>query len=113
MSYDERLATRVRAHFAGNGRAAEIRMMGALCFMVDGNMCCGVTGQSLLVRVGRDAHAAALGEPHTRPMELSGRTMRGFVLVDPEGIEADADLLRWIARAAAFVQTLPPKRTTA
>lgn len=113
MSHDERLAARVRAHFARDGGAAEIRMMGALCFMVDGNMCCGVTGPALLVRVGRDAYEAALGEPHTRPMELSGRRMRGFVLVDPPGTESDAGLGRWIAQAEAFVRTLPPKQATA
>lgn len=109
MAYDEDLADRVRAALSGAGAIREQRMMGALCFMVDGHMCCGVTGDALVVRLGRDAHSATLGKDHVRPMEMSGRAPRGFVLVDPAGVASGPALARWIARGRAFVATLPAR----
>lgn len=109
MSYDEATAARLRKYLADTGGAGEVRMMGALCFMVDGHMCCGVTESAVMVRVGREAYRDALEQPHVRPMEMSGRTPRGFVLVDPDGVATDGDLARWIERAREFVRTLPPK----
>lgn len=85
-------------------------MMGALCFMVGGNMCGGVTGDALMVRVGQDVYEAALTQDHVRPMEMSGgRRPRGFVLVDPSGVATDKALNRWISLGLGFVATLPAK----
>lgn len=109
MAYDATLAEQVRKFLATLGMITERKMMGALCFMVEGHMCCGVTGSSLLIRVGRDAYGQTLAEPHVRPMEIAGRSMAGFVLVDPIGLLSDTSIAKWIRRGLAFVSTLPPK----
>lgn len=109
MAYDETLAARVRNTLSDVGDLREQKMMGALCFMVGGHMCCGVTGDALMVRVGRDGYDAALAKDHVRPMEMSGRKPRGFVLVDPLGVTTDKTLGQWVACGRAFVSTLPAK----
>ena len=110
MAYDEDLAARVRDALPDAGGLREQKMMGALCFMVDGHMCCGVTGDALMVRVGRDGYETALARDHVRPMEMSGgRRPRGFILVEPAGVETDEALKRWIAAGLGFVSTLPAK----
>ena len=110
MAYDEGLATRVRYALSDVGDLREQKMMGALCFMVGDHMCCGVTGVALMVRIGRGDYEVALAEDHVRPMEMTGgRRPRGFVLVDPPGIETNEALARWIGRGWSFVSTLPAK----
>jgi len=110
MAYDEALAARVRNALSVAGELREQKMMGALCFMIDGHMCCGVTGSALMVRVGRDGYDMALAQDHVRPMEMTGgRRPRGFVLIDPPGIDTDEALDRWIGRGRSFVSTLPKK----
>jgi hypothetical protein len=107
MAVDAETAERVRALLW------EKRMVGGLSFLVGGSMCCGVTAAGLMVRVGPEGLVSALGEPHTRPMEIGGRALRGFVLVEPAGYRTDAALKRWVRRGLAFVATLPdagPKR---
>ena len=76
MAYDEAAAARIRGALPAAGTVTERRMMGALCFMVDGHMCCGVTGSALMIRVGQNGYAAALAKPHVRPMDLGGRPFR-------------------------------------
>ncbi|KUM27084.1 hypothetical protein AU467_17905 [Mesorhizobium loti] len=87
----------------------EQKMFGGTCFMINGNMLIGTSKRGLLVRVGKDAHAAAAARPHASPMEMGGRSMEGYVHVAPEGTATDADLRGWLDRALAFVATLPPK----
>jgi TfoX/Sxy family transcriptional regulator of competence genes len=84
-------------------------MFGGLAFMVRGNMCCGVVGEELMVRVGADGHADALAAPHARPMDFTGRPMKGMVYVAREGVAADADLRGWVERGAAHARSLPAK----
>jgi TfoX/Sxy family transcriptional regulator of competence genes len=94
----------------------EKKMFGGLCFMVSGGMCCGLTNSDFMVRVGPDGHDEALRQPHARPMDFTGRPMRGFVFVAPAGIKTDAQLERWIGRGVAYVERLArekPKRKTA
>jgi len=88
---------------------AERRMMGGMCFMVAGHMCCGASGARLMVRVGREAYAAALSEPHVRPLDLGGRRPVGYVLVDREGFASEALLRSWVDRALAAVASLPAR----
>ena len=110
MAYDEQTAARVRQALAGTPALTEQRMMGALVFLVHGNMCCGVTGSALMVRVGPEAREGALREPHVRPMEIGGgRQPRGFVCVDPPGLASKSALKAWITRGLAFAKTLPAK----
>lgn len=91
----------------------EQRMFGGVCFMLNGNMLVGASPRGLMVRVGKDGHEAAMARPHARPMEQGGRTMLGYVVVDPEGVARDRDLDAWLARAVAHVGTLPAKEKKA
>lgn len=116
MPYDEKTAERVRKLLSNRRDVVEKKLMGGLCFMVKGAMCCAVSGRGgLLVRVGPEAHERMLGEPHVLPMEMRGRTMTGFVRVMPEGYRTDAALRKWVQRGVNFVLTLPakPKRQRA
>ena len=108
MAYDERTAERVRKALSNRRDVVEKKLMGGLCFMVNGKMCCSVSGRGgLLIRVGAAVREAILKEPHIRPMEMAGRTMSGFVQVTPEGYRTDAALRNWIERGVDFVATLP------
>jgi len=109
MAYDQALAQRVRAALQATPGLTEVKMFGGICFMVAGNMAGGVINDSLMVRVGTDARDAALAQPHARLLDMTGRTMKGWVLVEPAGIESDADLTRWIGQGVAYAQALPPK----
>lgn len=109
MAYDEGLAERLREVFQGQTETVEKRMFGGLAFMVNGNMCCGVERESLMARVGPDQYEEALTLPNARPMDFTGRPMRGFVYVDPDGMESDEGLNEWVQRCLDFVATLPPK----
>jgi TfoX/Sxy family transcriptional regulator of competence genes len=88
-----------RTLLRGRGNVVEKNMFGGLTFMVAGKMACGgVAHDDHMVRVGPDGHDSALGEPHTRPMDFTGRPVRGMVYVDPAGVASDADLARWVDR---------------
>ncbi|MBW3536033.1 MAG: TfoX/Sxy family protein, partial [Gemmatimonadetes bacterium] len=78
-------------------------------FMVGGHMCCGVLGERLMLRLGDAGAARALEEPHTAPMDFTGRVMRSMAFVEPEGWREPGGLAAWVDRALAFVGTLPPK----
>jgi len=108
MAYSEQLASRVRALLSDRDDAAERRMFGGLTFMIGGHMCCGVHGDELIVRLHADDEDAALARPHARPMDFTGRPMRGFVTVAPDGLKGQA-LGRWVALAAAHAEAQPPK----
>ncbi len=109
MAYDEALAVRVKKALSGRSDVAERKMFGGLAFMLSGNMCCCVTGQGLIVRVGPEGYEEALRLPHAGLMDLTGRPMRGWILVEPEGVNSDAGLNEWVARGAEFTANLPPK----
>lgn len=109
MAYDEDLANRIRAVLADGAPFTERKMFGGIAFMLHGHMVCGITRESLMLRLGPEQADAALDEPHVRPMDMTGRPMRGMALVDPPGFATDAALEAWLARARGFVQTLPPK----
>jgi hypothetical protein len=110
MAYDEVAAERVRKLLAGRSDVFEQKLMGGLCFMVRGHMCCAISGRGgLLVRIGPDAPASVAREPHASPMEMRGRIMTGYVRVAPEGYETAAGLKKWVTRAVDFVATLPKR----
>ena len=109
MAYDEVLAERVRRALAGREGLSEKRMFGGIAFMLGGNMFCGIVKDQLMVRVGPERHGEALAQPHARPMDFTGRLMKGMVYVGPEGLRSDADLNAWLRRAVEFAETLPPK----
>jgi len=109
MAYDQQLAERVRHVLKRRKGFSEKKMFGGVCFLLSGNMCCGVTRSALMLRLGPEGAAAALTEPYTRPMDFTGRPMKSMIYVDPEGYEFDDDLKNWLRRAAKFAASLPPK----
>jgi TfoX/Sxy family transcriptional regulator of competence genes len=109
MSYDERIADRIRQVLSAESGVVEKRMFGGLTFMVNGNMCCGVVDRDLMVRVGPDQYSESLTQPHTRKMDFTSKPLKGFVFVATDGFRKDEDLGAWITRALNFVKTLPAK----
>ena len=109
MAYDEGLAERVRAALNRRAGVTERKMFGGLAFMLHGHMFVGILGETLMARVGPERYEAALREPHVRAMDFTGRPMRGYVYVAPEGIDGDDELARWVEACAGFVGTLPEK----
>ena len=109
MAYDEDLADRVRTLFAGRPGVREQKMFGGLCFMLEGNMACGILGSELVVRVGKENLDDALSLPHSRPFDMTGRPMRSFVYVAAEGLASDEGLAEWAGRGISYAASLPPK----
>ena len=110
MPFDESLAERIRDALSRKNGVEERKMFGCVCFMLDGNALAGVWKDRLIARLGPDEGEAALLEPHVRAFDITGRPMRNWVAVEPEGIEDNDDQLKaWVERAEAFVGTLPGK----
>jgi TfoX N-terminal domain len=109
MSFDETLAKRVRRVLADHPEVEEKRMFGGIAFMVRGHMACGLVADSLMVRVNPTTVPGLLGKPHTRPMDFTGRPMRGFLFVDAPGVASLAAVRTWVGRALRFVEGQPPK----
>jgi len=110
IPYNEALAKRVCAILQTHTDFKPQKMMGGVVYMVNGNMCCGVTGDALLIRVGADARDDALTKPHTRPMQLGGRSPKGFIFVDEKGCSSKQSLTQWVNVALNFVSSLQPKK---
>lgn len=109
MAYDEGLAERLRETLLDYPPTSEKKMFGGLSFLLNGNLCIGVIGEDLIVRVGADAHPAALQQAYTRAFDFTGKPMIGWIVVAPDGLETDEALQAWVDRAISFVLTLPPK----
>ena len=109
MAYDENLARRVRQVLKGRRGISEKKMFGGLAFMVNGHMACGVIGEDLMVRVGPDAYDAALKKAGARPMDFTGRPMKGMIYVGPQGYRRKPSLEAWVKQGLSFARSLPPK----
>ena len=109
MAFDDKLSERAREALAGRPGLTEKRMFGGLAYLLGGNMCCGVHGNELIVRVGSGRFMEALAQPGVRPMDITGRPFKGWVFVGPAGFTAEEDLRRWIDQGATFAHSLPAK----
>jgi hypothetical protein len=109
MAYDEGLATRVRDEIGNLAGLTEKKMFGGLAFLLNGNMACGVHSDELIVRLDPADTEAGLAEPGARVFDMTGRPMKGWLLIGPDGIAEDADLRRWIGRGVRCAGDLPPK----
>jgi TfoX/Sxy family transcriptional regulator of competence genes len=110
MAYDEDLAHRVRQLLVDTAAIAEKAMFGGLKFQLHGNMAVGIVNSGeLVVRVGPDGADDALAEPHTRPFDMTGRPMTGWILVAPDGFKTRRQLAAWVTRGVNFAATLPRK----
>jgi TfoX/Sxy family transcriptional regulator of competence genes len=109
MAYDEQLAECVREALGEVPGLVEKKMFGGVGYMVLGNMACGVNEDNLIVRVGPARYKEALEEPHARPFDMTGRPMRGWIYVGPDGHATQQDLEQWVQQGVEFALTLPPK----
>jgi TfoX/Sxy family transcriptional regulator of competence genes len=110
VAFDEGLAGRVRDLLDGQPDVAERKMFGGVAFLLGGNMCCGVIGDDLIVRLDPPQAERLLAfESGARPMDFTGRPMRGWLYVAPEAVAEDADLETWVGRAEDFAASLPSK----
>jgi TfoX/Sxy family transcriptional regulator of competence genes len=110
MAYDPILAERIRAVLLKRGKFAEKQMFGGICFLTGGKMIGGVVNKDLIARVPPEAMAPLLKEPGTRPFDFSGRPMKGFLYVGPQGVNTDSELAKWLDRSLDYVATLPAKK---
>lgn len=109
MPFSESLAGRIRDALASKRNIEEKKMFGGVGFLMNGNMLVGIWKVSLIVRLGPDAYDDAILEPHVREFDITGKPMKGWVMVEPDGIENDQQLADWIERATKFVTSLPKK----
>ena len=109
MAYDETLAKRVRDAITGRDGLSERKMFGGLCLMIHGNMFAGVINDELMLRVGPDNSDALLARPGARPMDFTGKPMKGYLYVEPSAFATPDGLNDWLGHALSFVDTLPPK----
>ena len=109
MAYSQSLANRVREALKSQRHVTEKKMFGGVGFLFKGNMLVGVWQTSLIVRLGPEQGAVALKQPHVREFDVTGRPMKGWIMVDADGLETDPHLAAWMDQALAFVSTLPAK----
>jgi TfoX/Sxy family transcriptional regulator of competence genes len=109
VAYDEEFADRVREVISARPDVVEKKMFGGLCFLVAGNMACGVLGEDLIVRLDRDESVKALAEPGVRQFDFTGRPARGIVFVSPERTADDESLAGWVEAGAGYAASLPAK----
>ena len=109
MAFDENLAARVRAVVGAEPGIAEKRMFGGLAFLLDGNMSVGVNGGDLIVRIAPEATELALKQPGSRIFDLTGRPMKGWILVAGGSVPDKKSLSRWVGQGIAFARSLPAK----
>jgi TfoX/Sxy family transcriptional regulator of competence genes len=110
MAYDEKLSNRVRAILKDQSALVEKKMFGGLAYLSRGKMFAGILNKDLVVRVGPEANDAALKELHTRPMDFTGKPMKGHIYVSPDGVKTPAQLRKWLMRGQKFVASLPPAK---
>jgi hypothetical protein len=110
MPYDDRLAQRIRTALQGRRLVTEKKMFGGIAFLLKGLKFAGISGSSLMARVGKDNHADSMARKHVREMDFTGKPMQGYVFVDAPGTRTEAQLRFWLERCERFVATLPPRK---
>lgn len=113
MAFDDLLSDRVREVISVREGLSERKMFGGLCFMLGGNMACGVMGEEIMVRLDYEEAERALAEPHVRAMDFTGKPLRGMIYVSAEGIASDEQLASWVELGADHAASLPPKKPKA
>lgn len=109
MAFDNILAERIRQQLAQRRGMIEKRMFGGLAFLLNGNMAVGVHGEEMIVRLDPEQTVKALSRPHTRIFDLTGRPMKGWILVKPKGLTTKTTLAKWIQIGLKYAASLPPK----
>ena len=108
MAYNLKLAERIRSEL-NSMPFVERKMFGGVGFLLNGNMACGVNKNDLIVRVDPEKHSALLKKPHAKPFDLTGRPMKGWLVVEADGCKTDKQLSAWVKEGVEFALTLPAK----
>ena len=109
MPYNQSLAKRIRSELEQVPDLQVKKMFGGVAYMVRGNMACGVHGNDLIIRVGTKKYDEVLTRPYTKPFDMTGRPMAGWVMVEPDGYRSDNDLKTWIDEGIDFANSLKAK----
>lgn len=108
MPYNEKLAERIRAELSGIP-FVEKKMFGGVGYLLNGNMACGVNKEDLIVRVAPEKFNELLRKPNAKPFDITGRPMKGWLMVEPQGYQTPGKLSEWVREGVEFALTLPPK----
>jgi TfoX/Sxy family transcriptional regulator of competence genes len=111
MPYDEKLAARIETILKEEKKLTSKKMFGGICYLINGNMCCGVEKTRVMVRIGAENYESALKEKSVRPMDFTGRPLKGFLYLTAQSSDDPSTLKKWILRAAAHARELPPKKS--
>ena len=111
MAYDVHLADRIRSILQSAGEFSDKKMFGGLAFMVNGHMCCGVLKTDLVLRLTPEEAATSLRQPHTRPMDFTGKPMKSMIYVSAIGTDSDKALAAWLESAVTLARSVPEKRS--
>jgi hypothetical protein len=109
MSYNKELESRINKALSGWKNTDDKKMFGGVCHLLSGNMFCGVYKNFLILRLGEAGSRDALELPNVKPFDITGRPMKGWVMMEQKGVEEEKDLRAWLNRAKEYVDTLPKK----
>ena len=109
MAYNEKIEMRIKKIVTGWENTDDKKMFGGVCHLLNGNMFCGVHKEFLILRLGQKNADDALKSPHVRPFDITGKPMKGWVMVAEDGFKSDGELKDWLDQAVVFVKTLPAK----
>lgn len=109
MAYNEEIDTRIKKIVSGWKNTEDKKMFGGICHLINGNMFCGVHKDFLILRLGADKAEDTLKLPHVQPFDITGKPMKGWVMVAEDGIKGDKELRNWLDKTRKFVETLPSK----
>jgi TfoX/Sxy family transcriptional regulator of competence genes len=109
MAYNEKLSQRIKRLLQETRGIENKKMFGGIGFLLHGNMACGILNDYLIIRVGPDGYEDALALPHTRKFDITGRAMKGWIMVAKDGCSSDEELSVWVGRGLAFAASLPKK----
>jgi hypothetical protein len=109
MAFDTFLADRIRLQLLRRKHFTEKKMFGGICFLLNGNMCCGVIGHDLIIRVKAEHTESLLGNRGTRVFDFTGKPSKNMIYVGPAALQSDAELKQWLQISLDYVKSLPHK----
>jgi TfoX/Sxy family transcriptional regulator of competence genes len=109
VAYNTDVADRIRARIGPRPELTEREMFGGIAFMINGNMAVGVSGEELMVRVGKEAHEQAVARPGARTFDMGARPMTGWINVTDDGYDSEEDFAYWVDQGLAYAESLPAK----
>ncbi len=109
MPYNEHIEKRILSIVSDWDKTSQKKMFGGVCHLIHGNMFCGVYKNFLILRLGVESAKTALESPFVRPFDITGRPMKGWVMVEEQGFQTEQSLRHWLDQAKSFASTLPPK----